>query len=479
MKCQQVENANKVAEEKYAPIIKKNDEIIAEKDKEIARLKALLNNDGTNCGIPTSKTPINKHKVIPNSREKSGKKIGGQPGHKKHKLEAFKEEEITEKIYHKLEKCPECGGELKKEGEIFKDELNYRVVPIKRRHIFNKYKCTCCNHEVHENIPVRLKEENQYGSEVQSLALSLMNVGNVPVNKVRRIIKGITHNEIDMSEGYIIKLQKRASKELKPFNEDTYKEILKLELIHWEDTVIMVNKKQACLRFYDNEKMAFFKAHEKKNKKGLDEDGILNTLDKETKVVHEYNKVNYNPDYSFTNIECNEHLKRDLQKCHDNTGHEWCLKLKDLIKKTQHDRKELEKESKDSFDNEYLIKFDCSFNDIILDGIEENHDSHNCHYYRKELTLLNRILDYKENYFMWLHDFDIPYDNNLSERGIRGVKSKMKISGQFQNIEYAKYYADIRTYIETCYRNGLNPTDALIELMNGHPFDLKDVLQKE
>ena len=80
---------------------------------------------------------------------------------------------------------------------------------------------------------------------------------------------------------------------------------------------------------------------------------------------------------------------------------------------------------------------------------------------------------------MQLHDFDIPYDNNLSERGIRGVKSKMKISGQFQNIEYAKYYADIRTYIETCYRNGLNPTDALIEFMNGHPFDLKDVLQKE
>ena len=56
---------------------------IDEKDKEIERLKSLLNNDGTNIGLPTSKTPINKNKVIPNSRKKSNKNIGGQKGHKK------------------------------------------------------------------------------------------------------------------------------------------------------------------------------------------------------------------------------------------------------------------------------------------------------------------------------------------------------------------------------------------------------------
>ena len=64
----------------------KYDKIIDEKDKEIARLKALLNIDGTNAGIPTSMTPLNKKKVIPNNRVKSDKKIGGQVGHKKHKM---------------------------------------------------------------------------------------------------------------------------------------------------------------------------------------------------------------------------------------------------------------------------------------------------------------------------------------------------------------------------------------------------------
>ena len=473
-KCRQVKYADKKAEEKYKPILKEKDEKIEKLQAELERLKGLLNNDGTNSGIPTSKTSMNKKKVIPNSREKCDRNKGGQLGHKKHKLEHFSDEEVTEKVYHNLEICPDCGGKLEKIDETYKDELSFRVVPIKRRHIYNQYECESCHHKVHEEIPVRLKEDNQYGGEVQALALTLTNEGNISMNRIRKIIKGITHNEIDMSEGYIAKLQKRASNDLEKFNEDVYQELLKQKLLYWDDTVIMINTKQSCLRFYGNEKIVLYKAHEKKDKAGLDKDGILNSLDKSVKVMHDHNKVNYNSEYSFSNIECNEHLKRDLQKCHDNTGHEWCLKLKELIKKTQHDRK-----LREAFDEEYLSQFDCSFNDIILDGIEENNANKKCHYYQKEMTLINRILDYKENYFMWLYDFSIPYDNNVSERGLRGVKTKMKISGQFQNIENARYYANIKTYIEVCYRNGLNPTDALIELMNNHPIALSDILKEE
>ena len=157
-KCKQVQKADEKAAKKYEPIIEEKDKIIEEKDKEIERLKALLNIDSTNSGLPTSKTPLNKNTLISNanSREKSWKSIGGQKGHPKHKLEKFKDEEINEKIVHELTKCPECGGEIKKVKEVYKDELTYKVVPIKRRHVFETYECTCCHKEVHENIPVRL-----------------------------------------------------------------------------------------------------------------------------------------------------------------------------------------------------------------------------------------------------------------------------------------------------------------------------------
>lgn len=112
--------------------------------KEILRLNGYLKTDGTNSGIPTSKTPLSKKKVIPNSRKKSGKKIGGQPGHPKSKLKAFTEKEVTETQIHKPDECPVCGGQVLETGKsIDKDELDYEVVVIKKRHKFAICKCKC------------------------------------------------------------------------------------------------------------------------------------------------------------------------------------------------------------------------------------------------------------------------------------------------------------------------------------------------
>lgn len=456
-------------------VAKKYQPLLDEKDKEIARLKALLNIDGTNAGIPTSQTPINKKKIIPNTRVKSDKKIGGQIGHGKNKLKKFRDDEINDNVDFELENCPSCGGELTKTGEICKDELSYRFVPIKRRNHFITYKCNCCNKEVHKNIPNRLKEDNQYGSEIQSVALSLLNEGNVSMNKIRRIIRGFSNGEIDMSEGYIAKLQKKASEKLKTFKKDLYSKILTCELLYWDDTVIMINKNRGCLRFYGNENITYYTAHNHKNESGIKEDGILNTLSKNVTVMHDHNKINYK--YSYQNIECNVHLIRDLEKCKNNTNHEWCDKFKSLIQKIIHDKNELINNNKhiESFDSEYINDFDSQYENILYNAIEENITKDKTHYDKDEKALINRILEYKDNYFIWMYDFTLPTDDNLSERGLRGAKTKMKVAGQFQNEKTAKYYADIRTYIETCYRNNINPTDALIRLMEDNPYTVEEI----
>lgn len=78
--------------------------------------------------------------------------------------------------------------------------------------------------------------------------------------------------------------------------------------------------------------------------------------------------------------------------------------------------------------------------------------------------MLLRIFDYKDNYLSWVTNCEIPFSNNLSERASRGVKRKMKISGQFQSEETAGYYAMVKSYIETCYRNGINEMEVLVRL---------------
>ena len=55
----------------------------------------------------------------------------------------------------------------------------------------------------------------------------------------------------------------------------------------------------------------------------------------------------------------------------------------------------------------------------------------------------------------------------------------MKISGQFQNIQRASDYANIKSYIETAYRNDYNPYEALLLLSMGEPFKISDIKAKK
>ena len=485
LKIQELEN-EKLINEKDAEIFALKRKLI-EQSKELDLVKkernqylARLNLDGTTSGLPTSMTPMNKKKVIPNTREKTGKSIGGQHGHKKHKLEKFNEEEINETEEIILDECPNCHSKNLKELEssITKDELDYEVKIIKKRYYFKEYECQDCHSIVRQNIPNKLKEDNQYGNKVQAHVLSLTNIGNVPINKVRRIITGLTSNEINLSEGYIAKLQKRASSLLEEFVKELKEYINSLNVIHWDDTVIFVNGKKACLRGYCDKDVILYTAHGQKNKKGLDEDDILKRLTNEVKVVHDHNKVNYNDEYVYVNVECCIHLERDLEKVKLNIPEStWSKKLKELFSNYNEKRNEYLSKHIENFSfeetNEFMIKFD----EYILLGIEENKKHGKSHYYTQEKALLSRLVKYRDNYTYWLYDFSIPYTNNEAERGLRGVKTKMKVSGQFQNIENARYYATIKSYIETCHRNGINEIEALIRLLNNNPYMINEIIE--
>ena len=182
--------------------IKKLKEENSQLQREIERLKTKLNMDGTNAGIPTSMTPIGKKKVIPNFAKKAEGNIGRKEGHKKDKLEKVSEEKINEHVKHELKKCPNCEKEdLILTGKVIKKQVkDYQIIVHYTEHEFIEYKCACCGKIVHASIPNHLKEECQYGSNIKAIALTLNNVGNVSLNKIRRILNGLSMEEIDPCE---------------------------------------------------------------------------------------------------------------------------------------------------------------------------------------------------------------------------------------------------------------------------------------
>ena len=443
---------------------------------EVARLTAILNNDSTNSGTSTSKTPIDKKKHIPNSREKTGLKKGGQPGHKQHTLGPVPDDEVNATEEHPLGSCPYCGGELEEIGCDSKDELDYEVKVIKKRHKYPRYKCKNCGKESRARVENCLKEKCQYGSTLQAMILALLDLGFVSANRVKKLIGGFFSGQLNPCEAFIIGMQKKAARKLDVFAADV-KRALTFELVlYWDDTVVFINKERSCMRFYGTEKLALFTAHAGKGRDGLDEDGLLALLSSMTFVMHDHNTVNYNADFIFINIECNQHLQRDLQKLAEISKHEWAALLKELISSTIHDRKQLQRKGEASFPEEYITAFNARIDELLAQGCREYEADHSRYYEEDERRLLNRLQKYRENYFMWVTDFRLPTTNNLSERSLRFTKIHEKVSGQFESVEYARHFAKIRTYLETCSRNGINEFEALLRLTQDNPFSLSEVL---
>ena len=446
---------------------------------QIERLKALLNTDSTNSGISTAKTPLNKDKIRPNSRKNTGNPRGGVKGHKKAHLKSFSDDEINEFPFHPYEdNCPLCDCELEYTGnDITKDETDIEVKTVKRRHRFGIYRCRCCGKEIHIPIPNNLKEENQYGPMVQATALSLMNSCNTAMNKAGDFLAGITDGNVNPCDGYMAKLQKRAASLLAKFREDLRNLLIERPVVYWDDTVIMIDKKRGCLRFYGDERIAWYAAHAQKDLDGILEDQILQYLNEMTTVMHDHNTVNYNKAFIFRNIECNVHLIRDLQKVFQILNHSWANDMCEHISKTIHERKELIAQGKDCFNNQKISEFNSRIDSLLTEGRKQNHADRSSYYGNEEFTLLNRIEKFRENYFLWVKDFTMPTTDSLSERALRGVKSKMKISGQFHTVQTADYYAIIKSYVETCHRNGINEFDALQRLASGKPYTVQEIFQ--
>lgn len=462
----------RAVEKQMAPIIEENQKLREENE----HLKRILNNNSNNSSIPTSKTAIGQEKRIPNTRKETNKPKGGQSGHKKSKLERFNDNEITDTYIHEINNTTcSCGGQLLEIGKREKDEFEIDIRLKKIRHEFMEYECLCCHKKINVPIPQKLKEDNQYGEKAQALALSLVNEGYVSFHRTKELISGFTNNEMNMSEGYIAKLQKRCYDKLEEFDNELHKKILEQKVLNWDDTVINIDKKQACLRFYGTEKYAYYKAHEKKNKEGLDSDGILKFLPKDCVVVHDHNKVNYNAEYDYTNAECCVHLIRDLNKLNDVLSREWINKLIELLVSTNNKRKEYLNHSIMYFDQEVTDKVIIEYDSIINEAKEVNRKDFNKYYGNEEKTLIKRLEQYKDNYLLWVLRFDVPFSNNLSERSLRSSKTKMKVSGQFANIKNAEYFARLKSYIETCKRNNINIYDALCKLINDKPYKIENM----
>ncbi len=81
--------------------------------------------------------------------------------------------------------------------------------------------------------------------------------------------------------------------------------------------------------------------------------------------------------------------------------------------------------------------------------------------YGKAKTLQKNLLKHQQYILYFLYDPEVPPDNNGSERAIRNIKVKQKISGQFKSNQGANGFAILRSIIDTTIKSKQNVLNAL------------------
>ena len=90
----------------------------------------------------------------------------------------------------------------------------------------------------------------------------------------------------------------------------------------------------------------------------------------------------------------------------------------------------------------------------------------------KTKNLLDRFRGYNDDILRFMHDFEVPFENNQAERDVRMMKVQQKISGTFRSAQGARSFCRIRGYISTVKKNKLSVIDAIKAVFKGKPFVL-------
>ena len=302
------------------------------------------------------------------------------------------------------------------------------------------------------NTPKEFKVDVQYGPEIKTLCTILNAEGIVAINKLTDFVSSISHGKLNISNGSIVNFAQELVQNSSPIMQEIEEKILNSELMHTDATTARCDNRNMCVRNYSTDKYTLLKVTDGKSKKYMDETGILPKYI--GALSHDHETLMYN--YGIKHAECNVHILRYLKGNYENTGNNWCKELSSFLCSLNEYKKQLISKNISCVEYQNLERYSIRYDEIINKGFEENKKVTSKFYAKEEKKLLNRLKKYKENHLIFIYDFDMPFDNNLSERELRHVKCKQKISGFFKSKKGLQNYLDIKSLIITCKKQCLD-----------------------
>ena len=407
------------------------------------KLTAQLNRDYENSSIPSSMKP--NRKKIPNSREKTERKPGGQPGHKGH---GRKSREPTNTIKLPVPAEYAYNPDYMLTGRI----ITRQVVNVSVNVVVDEYSTlefinVRTKQRVHAEFPEGVVNEVNYGGSVKAFAYLLNNHCNVSIDKVSEFLSDLTGSDLRISAGLISKLTKEFSQKTTEEQRKAFCDIQLSPAMGVDFTETNVNGKKAYVLVNATEAGVMFFARKHKGHKGIEGSPVA---DYQRTLIHDHDTAFYK--YGRAHQECLQHVLRYLLDSMNNEAKlKWNKQMRELVREMIHFRKGLPDDGKnpDEADPEKVKEFEKRYDEILELAEKEYGDEPPSKYYTEGFNLFKRLRKYRDNHLLFLHDWNVPWTNNHSERPLRKFKRKQKQAMVFRSFESLDYLCQCMGVIET------------------------------
>ena len=401
-------------------------------------LQARLAKTSANSSKPPSSDGYAKPKRTTSLRKPGQKPRGGQPGHWGDTLERVATPDQTE--VHPVVACDQCGASLADVAVTAHEERQVFDIPAIRievtAHRAEVKTCPGCGTANRGVFPVGVSGPVQYGPGVKTWATYFQTQHFVSVERTAQIIEDLVGHRV--AEATLMKAQRECAAAIGPATAAIKAQLRDAPVAHFDESGLRVEGKLQWLHVASTERLTDYTVHPQRGQAAMDAAGILPGFT--GRAVHDHWK-SYFTYADGPHALCNAHHLRELKFIHEHYGQTWAKTLSTLLVaiKTAVDTAQADGQS--ALPADTVVAFEQRYEEALKAGYQRNPrpppppppitggKKRGRPAQPPPLNLLDRLRDFKAETLAFLHDFRVPFDNNLAERDVRMVKVKQKVWG--------------------------------------------------
>ncbi|MGO8950628.1 MAG: IS66 family transposase [Ktedonobacterales bacterium] len=438
----------------------------------VEELEARLAKDSHNSSKPPSSDGLaRKTKSL---RRRSGKKPGGQIGHRGETLRLVAIPDAV--VEHRPAICLGCQATLPEEALVVLRERRqvHELPPVRlvvTEHQALHVRCPACQTVSVGAFPAEAPSRVQYGPRLRALAVYLVEQQLVPYGRVRELLADLFAASLSM--GTLVEWVNQAATILEPVEAQIKAALSRAPVLHSDETGVRQAGILAWAHVASTKQLTHYAVHPKRGAEATTDIGILPAY---TGVsVHDGWK-SYRAHMHCRHALCNIHHLRELTYLEEQYGQTWAKDLKDLLREMKAITDQARAAGTLRLAQQERDRFVARYEELLAAGHAANPPPARPPHHKGRLkqsparNLLERLWLGQAEVLAFLGDLTIPFDNNQAERDLRMLKVQQKVSGSFRSTRGGTAFGRIRGYLSCLRKQGIKHLAALETVFNGQPL---------